>query len=261
MDRTAPLNKPQPDREWVPTCFLLVHSPFAKSTIRYSPMHIQRAADVSYHSRVSIYGRSPVEPIWTRESGAMHLDDIFAIDSTEIASDLGVDTLFHYGEAFQWSPEMPPPTPNIAMPLHLHYTSSDGSMYGHLASFFIFGAPRSVERGDFYYESFPCARIDKDHDFSAYIINPFLRASMYQVSVVGERGVLWTSDEMSIRGKGAAEWRASESTFKGCEGPVGVIVKSRLKTTSFFATRNGQGRMIGLDHGHPFLAHVMDHRR
>ncbi len=183
------------------TCFLLVHGPAVRSTIRYSPMHIQRASDVTYHSRVSIYGRNAVEPAWTKESGAMHLDDIFAIDSSEVAAALGTDTLFHYGEAFNWSPEMPPPTPNIAMPLHLHYTSTDGSMNGHLASFFIFGAPRSVERGEFYYESFPCARLNKDHDFSAYIINPFLRSSMFQVLVVGERGVIWSSMSAPSRAK------------------------------------------------------------
>src|SRR5882724_2772901 len=122
MDGTTPLNKIETAREWVPTCFLVAHGPTVRSSIRYSPMHIQRAADVSYQSRIMIYGRSPVEPVWSVESSSLNLDDVFAVDSAKIAADLGVETLFHYGEAYNWSPEMPPPTPNIAMPVHLHYT-------------------------------------------------------------------------------------------------------------------------------------------
>ncbi len=247
-------------REWVPSCFLLVHDAHAHSTIRFTPMHIQRAADVSYRASVKIYGRSPVHPVWQKESGPLHLDDVSSIDSAEIAHELKTDRLFHYGEAFNFSPEMAPPTPNIAMPSHLHYGSDDGSFHGHLASFFIFGAPRSVQRGDRYYESFPGALVNGDFHISAFIINPFVRPSKFRVLIVdAERGT-WTSPEASVRGKGAAEWTSATSDFPGASGPVGVIVQSDLKTTSFFATRDAAGKMIGLDHGHPFLAQVLDHQ-
>jgi hypothetical protein len=247
-------------REWVPSCFLLVHDAHAHSTIRFTPMHIQRAADVSYRSSVKIYGRSAVQPVWQRESGSLHLDSVFSIDSAEVARDMKVERLFHYGEAFNFSPEMSPPTPNIAMPSHLHYGSDDGSFHGHLASFFIFGAPRSVQRGERYYESFPGARVNADFQISAFIINPFVRASKFRVQIVdAERGV-WTSPEASVRGKGAAEWSSAGSDFPASKAPVGVIVQSDLKTTSFFATRDADGKMIGLDHGHPFLAQVLDHQ-
>lgn len=247
----------KPAREWVPTCFLVRHTPTIRSTIRYSPMHIQRAADVTYRSRISIYGRNPIQPIWTQESPPLNLEDVYSVDSLEIANALGTDTLLHYGEAYNWSPEMPPPTPNIAMPLHLHYTSTDGGFSGHLASFFIFGAPRSVLRGESYFESFPCARIDRNHQFSVYLINPFLRNSSYQILIVNKGRVQWESETYFIKGKGVAEWLSKTSDFPGAEGPVGVVVKSQLKTTSFFATTNAEGKMIGLDHGHPFLAQVL----
>ena len=57
-------------------------------------------------------------------------------------------------------------------------------MFGHLASFFIFGAPRSVQRGDFYYENFPGARLDDDHHISAFVINPFVRTGRFRVIIV-----------------------------------------------------------------------------
>jgi hypothetical protein len=261
MDRATSLTNPpvklEPAREWVPTCFLLRHNAQVRSTIRYSPMHIQRAANVTYRSRISIYGNNPMQPIWTKESPVMQLDDVFAIDSAQIADELGMESLFHYGEAYNWSPEMPPPTPNIAMPLHLHYTSTDGSFNGHLASFFIFGAPRIVLRGDSYFDNFPCARIDVDHDFSVFMINPFLRATTYQVLIVSDGKILWESETKTVRGKGVSTWSSRESTFPGCSQPVGIIVKSQLKATSFFATVNAEGKMIGLDHGHPFLAQIL----
>jgi hypothetical protein len=190
----------------------------------------------------------------------MSLDDIFSVSSEEIAADLKAEQLFHYGEAYNWSPEMAPPTANIAMPLHVHYSSSDGSMQGHLASFFIFGAPRSVVRGDYYYECFPSARVDEGHHLSAFVINPFLRSSSYQVRIIRGDGGVWESPEMVVRGKSVAKWSSRESGFGGSSEPVGVVIKSKLKTTSFFATETADGVMVGLDHGHPFLAHVLDHR-
>jgi hypothetical protein len=249
--------KGRPAREWVPSCFLVMHDTHVSTSIRYSPMHIQRAADVTYRSTIKLYGRSPVQPIWTAESGVMQLDDVFTVESERIAKELGVEKLFVYGEAFNRSPEMPPPTPNIAMNLHVRYGSDDGSLQGQLASFFIFGAPRSVQRGVSYYESFPGARVNAEHALSAYIINPFLRTSGYRVHIVDAKNGRWSSPEYTVKGKGAAEWNSTKSDFPGSPDPVGIIVQSDLKTTSFFATRAADGKMIGLDHGHPFLAQVL----
>lgn len=249
--------KGRPVREWVPSCFLVMHDAHVSTSIRYSPMHIQRAADVTYRSTIKLYGRSPVQPIWTAESGVMQLDDVFAVESGRIASDLGVEKLFVYGEAFNRSPEMAPPTPNIAMNLHVRYGSDDGSLHGQLASFFIFGAPRSIQRGVSYYESFPGARANADHSLSAFIINPFLRTSGYRIHIVDAKRGTWTSPGFTVKGKGAAEWNSAKSDFPGSPDPIGIIVQSDLKTTSFFATRNAEGKMIGLDHGHPFLAQVL----
>jgi hypothetical protein len=249
----------QPAREWVPSCFFVIHDAHVATTIRYTPMHIQRA-DVSYFSAIKIYGRSPVHPVWSVESGPLHLDSVFSVDSAKIARELGVEKLFAYGEAFNWTPEMPPPTPNVAMPAHMHFSSDDGSMFGHLASFFIFGAPRSVQRGESYYENFPGARIDANHHVSAFVINPFVRTGKFRVILVGAEFGRWESREITVRGKGVSEWTSIGSGCPHSSQPIGVIIQSDLKTSAVFATRAADGKMIGLDHGHPFLAQVLDHQ-
>jgi len=248
-----------PPREWVPSCFFVLHDEHVSTSLRYSPMHIQRAADVTYFSTIKIYGRSAVQPIWSLESDALHLDSVFAVDTARIAADLGVKQLFAYGEAFNWTPDMPPPTPNVAMPIHMHFSSTDGSLFGHLASFFIFGAPRSVQRGDRYYENFPGARIDADHHITAYVINPFVRPSKWRVIVVDSENGRWESPEMTVRGKNVAQWSSAASDCPRSRKPVGIIIQSDAKTSGVFATRTADGKMVGLDHGHPFLAQVLDH--
>lgn len=251
---------PIPQREWVPSCFFLKHGRHGKTTIRYTPMHIQRAADVTYKSEIKLYGRNPVEPVWTTESGPLTLDSVFSVDSEKVAADLGAEDLLLYGEAFNYSPEMAPPTPNVAMPIHMHFSSSDGSLFGHLASFFIFGAPRSVQRGDFYYENFPCSLVDQSHKLTVFVINPFVRTGRFWVRIIGAKGEVWESDAVTLKGKGVAEWNAESSGCPVFTSPVGVVVKSDLKASSVFATRTADGKMVGLDHGHPFLQQVLDHR-
>jgi len=246
-----------PPREWVPSCFLVLHDGPAYSTVRYTPMHVMRAAEVSYHSEIRIFGRSATQPVWAAESGAMQLEDVFTIESGRIVQELGVERLFAYGEALNRSPEMAPPTANIAMPLHVRYGSADGSFRGQLASFFIFGAPRSVERGESYYESFPAALMNREFSLRVFVLNPYVRACRWRVKIIDSVRGAWTSPEMTIRAKGAAEWRSADSGYPGSPDPVGVIVQSDLKTTSFFATLDAAGKMIGLDHGHPFLAQVL----
>ena len=248
-----------PVREWVPSCFIVLHDEHVRTTIRYTPMHIQRA-DVTYSSTLKIYGRNAVNPVWTAESGPMHLDSVFSIDSAQIAADLKTDKLLAYGEAYNVTPDMPPPTPNVSMPAHMHFSSTDGSMFGHLASFFIFGAPRSVERGEFYYESFPGVLSNEEHHVTVFVINPFVRTGRFTVSLIESAENRWESPEIIVKGKGVAEWSLPGSGCPHFKKPVAVLVKSDLKTSAFFATRTADGKMIGLDHGHPFLAQVLDHK-
>lgn len=249
----------RPPREWVPSCFLLLHDAHVRTTLRYSPMHIQRA-DVRYLSEIKIYGRSPTQPVWSTGSEPMRIDDVFSVQSTQIAESLGLKQMLAYGEAYNHTPDMAPPTANVAMPVHMHFTSDDGSMFGHLASFYIFGSPRSVLRGNHYYDTFPGARVDADHQISVFVMNPFVRPSRFWVSVVWGDGTKWTSPELKVRGKGAAEWRSSESDCPHSAEPAGIIIESELKTSAVFATRAGDGKMLGFDHGHPFLAQVLDHQ-
>lgn len=247
-----------PAREWVPSSFLIVHDENISTTIRFSPMQIQRA-DVSYTSKIFVYHRSIAEPIWKAESGTMGLEDVFSIDSAQIARESKMDRLFAYGEAYNVTPDMAPPTANTAMPVHVHYTSRDGSMFGHLASFFIFGSPRSLQRGERYYENFPAARIDANHLLQTYTINPFARACRFTVRIMDGRSISWESQPIIVRGKGVAQWSSVESGCPQFDHPVGIVIASDLKTSSFFGTRHADGRMVGLDHGHPFLAQVLNH--
>jgi hypothetical protein len=87
-----------------------------------------------------------------------------------------------------------------------------------------------------------------------------VRPSRYWIRVVAADGSTWTSPEFKVRGKGVAEWRSSDSDCPRSANPVGIIVVSELKTSAVFATRAGDGKMLGFDHGHPFLAQVLDHQ-
>ena len=60
-----------------------------------------------------------------------------------------------------------------------------------------------------------------------------------------------------MRGKGGGQWHSKGSGCPNFDGPVGIVVETEMKTTSFFATRSGDGKMIGLDHGHSFLTQVL----
>jgi hypothetical protein len=226
--------------------------------VSYSPRHLCRR-EATYRARIRIYDRKLTEPVWQTESDALALGSVFTIDSRTIARDLGRTDFLLYGEAETWSPDSTPETANIIMPVHLHYASTDASMRGHLASFAIYGAPRVIERGELYYENFPSATIGAEGQLSIFIINPFLRPTQASVCLVQESGA-WESPAITIRGKSVCEWKSDASGFPGSAQPVGVVVKTNLKTTAFFAHRDPEGRMLGLDHGHPFLSQVLDHR-
>ena len=256
---SAKIKIPMRPREWVPSAFLVIHDRNISCTIRYTPMQLRRNAEARYFSHCRIYGNSPIQPVWQRESGPLPLQSNFNIDSAAIAADLGVEKLFHYGEVLNYSPDFNPPDANLAMPSHLHYQSTDGSFQGHIASFAIFGAPRRIERGDFHYESFPSARVDGEMYVSVYVVNPFVRPSGFWVQLAMPDGEKIDSERCVVRGKGVATWSSEALNLPPEKNPVSVIVRSEAKTTSFFTTRTRDGTMIGLDHGHPFLLQVMNH--
>jgi hypothetical protein len=258
-EKKAP--KPKRQREWAPSAFLIVHDREVSCTIRFTPMHLRRNPDARYFSSFKVYGNSPTQPVWQSESPALPLHSVHDVRSADIARDLGLERLFHYGEAFNWSPDFNPPDPNIAMPSHVHYQSTDGSFHGHLASFFIFGSPRRIERGDFHYESFPAARVDDAMYCSVYVINPFVRPSGFWVKLVTADGESIESERLVVRGKGVATWSGEKIALPPGKNPVSVLVRSEAKTTSFFATRTRDGKMIGLDHGHPFICQVLNHMK
>ena len=101
--------KPKRHREWVPSAFLIVHDQAVSCTIRFTPMHLRRNPDARYFSSLKVYGNSPIQPVWRAESGALPLHSVYNVYSAAIARDMGVERLFHYGEAFNWSPDFNPP--------------------------------------------------------------------------------------------------------------------------------------------------------
>jgi len=252
---------PKRPREWVPSAFLLIHTPNISCTIRYTPMQHRRNPDARYFSHVKIFGNSAIEPVWETKSGPLPLQSNFALESGAIAADLGIDKLFHYGEVLNSSPDFNPPDPNVSMASHLHYRSTDGSFYGGVSSFTIFGAPRRIERGAYHYEAFPSMRVDEEKYFSVYIINPFVRPAGFWVQIVTKDGEKIESERCVVRGKGVASWSSKGLEIPRDKNPLGVIVRSETKTTSVFTTSTRDGKMIGLDHGHPFLLQVLNHVR
>lgn len=252
---------PKREREWVPSACLIIHDRNVSSTLRYTPMQLRRNVGARYLCGYKVYGNSPIQPVWQKESGPLPLRSNYQVESAEIARELGVEKLFHYCEVFNRSPDFNPPDANVGMPSHVHYQSTDGSFQGHLASFAVFGAPRRIERGDFHYESFPSARVDDEMYLSVYVVNPFVRSSGFWVQLITADGERIESERNVVRGKGVATWSAENVILRHGQNPVSVIVRSEAKTTSFFTTRTRDGKMIGLDHGHPFLLQVLSHNK
>ena len=244
-------------QEWAPTCFLIAHSETANTTIHFAPRHICRR-EARYYARLRIYDRSLTQPVWTGESGECKLGSIHAWHSADIAKTIGKPSFMLYGEADAWSPDYAPAHYSLGMGVHAHYASTDATFRGQIAGFSIYGVPRIVVRGDYYYENFPAVLVNDRHRVSVFSINPFLRSTRLTILLIHEEGV-WESAPVVLRGKSVIEWKSVDCGFPGSEKPLGLVVKSELKTTSFFATRDAEGRMLGLDHGHPFLSQVLSH--
>jgi hypothetical protein len=252
------MSDPDPAQEWAPSCFVVAHGATVRSIIRFSARHICRR-EAAYRARIRIYGRSLTEPVWISESETISLGAVYSVESGEIARALGNSSFLLYGEADTWSADYMPETLNTSIGVHTHYASTDATFRGHIASFAIYGAPRVVERGAAYYENFPAALLNDTHHLSIFTVNPFLRSTKMSVRLIHSGGV-WESPTVTIRGKSVGEWKSAGCGFPGSVEPIGVVVKTDLKTNSFFATRDASGIMLGLDHGHPFLSQVLDHR-
>ena len=189
----------------------------------------------------------------------MPLISTYNISSRQIAMETGRSTLFAYAEEEHCIVNRNPDSAIIALGTHVHYVSTDASVQGHIASFFIFGSPRTMLKGDYYYENFPGVRIGDRYDLVTYTLNPFTKPSRFWVRIVDARGHTLNSEELIAAAKGVLEWRSSELGKVSAANPCGVIIQSELKLNTIFGTLGPERTMISLDHGHPFLSQVLRH--
>jgi hypothetical protein len=246
-------------RSWVPCAFLLIHNENVSTTLRFTPMQVSRDSDVTYRPSFRVYEKDPNEVAWEKVGPSMPLESVWSVTSAEVAEAMGRKTLFHYGEDHHVIEQREPVDSINTLITYAHYHSTDGSMRGYIGAFQIFGAAVKMLKGNYYYTNFPGARIDDDFGLKIFTVNPFTRPSAYSIILVDRNGRQIESKMMEIAGKSAKEWSSRELDLRGFESPYGVIVKSVLKISSFFATVNSSDKMVSVEHGHPFFPYVLNH--
>lgn len=257
--RPAAKFTPHIHREWVPTCLLMIHDEKRSTSIRFAPLHVSRDQGVTYEAVFKVFGEDPLEPIWEAQSPAMGLTDLFCVESTQVAEATGRKRLFSYVEEYSRVRERGPQNAIISLNSQAQYNSTDGSLHGHLGSFYIFGSPRKMLKGQYYYENFPGAKIGSGHAARVYCLNPFTRSSGFWVLVVDAEGRTYESPRLEVGGKQAAEWKSEDMDLGDVPQPCGLIVRSELKLGSIFAAVDSSGRMVSFEHGHAFLSQVLKH--
>jgi len=259
IGRLAAPPTPHIRRQWLPLCLLLVHSRGVETTLRCTPCHLFSDETLLYSVEIRVFGSDPLHPIYTKKSGPIGLFDVFSVTSAEVADATGTAELFCYVEEYSRVVGQDPPNAVTTLNTQAHYASLDGSYHGHIGGIFIFGAPRKMLKGRFYYENFPGVSVAGGMEFSAFLLNPFTRPAEYSILLIDACGKTFESEPDIILGKGAMRWSSRGRDLPGLTSPCGAVVKSSLKLASFFASHDQQGRMISMDHGHPFLAEVLRH--
>jgi hypothetical protein len=246
-------------RAWVPCALLLIHNETVSTTLRFTPMQVSRDTGVTYRPSFRVYENDPNEPVWEKVGPSMPLESVYSLTSAEIAKAMGRKTLFHYAEDHHIIEQREPVDSIRTLVTYVHYYSTDGSMMGYIGAFQIFGASVKMLKGDYYYNNFPGVQLDDDFSLKIFTVNPFTRPSKYSIILVDRTGRQMETDMMQIAGKSAQEWSSKGLDLRGSEGPFGIIVKSVLKLSSFFATVNSADKMVSVEHGHPFFTYVLNH--
>jgi hypothetical protein len=261
MDRTAQVTaegrrSDEATNGWAPTSVMIVHGNGVRTSVRYNPLEPNRALGSRWKVRARVYGRRPLEPIWEEESDWIEAGrGQYELVSDRLAEALGLEELAHYAEFHPYSPDRPPTHEQIAAPLFAHYTSDDGSFEAHIPSAYMYGASRSYKMvSGWKYQNFPYVELGGPFDLRIYSMNQTLKKVAYGVILVpGDGGGPIESDMRAMRPKSvdAFDERLVEHEDPR---PYGVIIKSDLRIASFVGVFNReQGRLIGLDHTHPFF--------
>jgi hypothetical protein len=262
MATDIPLTEEQRERirrSWVPCAFLMIHNETVSTTLRFTPLQVSRDTSVTYRPSFRIYDKDPNEVAWEKYGPSMPLESVFTLTSAEVAQAMGRKTLFHYGEDHHVIEQREPVDAIKTLVTYVHYHSTDGSMMGYIGAFQIFGAPVKMLKGDYYYNNFPGVQLDDDFSLKIFSVNPFTRSSPYSVILIDRNGRQIESEMMEIKGKSGHEFSSCRMDLRGLESPFGVIVKSVLKISSFYATVNSSNKMVSVEHGHPFFTYVLNH--
>jgi len=242
-------------RHWVPASHFVLHDDDVTTSLQFSPRVECRKLDATFHVRVSVYDGSVARPALEYVQGPLGMNDDWILTSTEIAARLGHTKLFHYLEVHFWSDDAAARTSASVAESFAHYSSRSGTMEAHLPSAFIYGSGRfSRKKGPLNYQNYPGVET-RDMFVTAYTINPFARRANYRVILVDAGGRRVESAPVQMPGKAVSRWTSDAGLTSGLVSPAGVIIASDLKLTSFVGQLSARsGRMIGLDHTHPFIS-------
>lgn len=246
-------------RDWLPLCMFIVHEEDVRTTIRCAPCHVYLDSSVKYSVELKVYGSDPAAPIWVKKSQPINLMGVFSVSSAEIAEATGRSKMFCYVEECSRVVGKQPQSVIMTLNSQAHYSSESGRYHGHVGGNFIFGAPRKMLKGEFYYENFPGVSLERGAEFITYVMNPFTRSAEYSIILVDSRGTVYTSEPVAIPGKSVSIWSTKGKDLDGMLSPCGAVVRSDLKLSSYFASRNRDGRMVSMDHGQPFLSQLLRH--
>ena len=242
-------------RHWVPASHFVVHSEDVTTTLEFSPRVECRKLDATFFARVALYDGAVAKPALEYVEGPLGMDDVWFVTSGELARRLGKATLFNYLEVHFWSDDAVARTSAVVAESFAHYTSRSGVMEAHLPSAFIYGSGRFTRKtGPMNYQNFP--GVDTvDAEVVCYTINPFPRRSTYRVVLVGANGARVSAAPIDMRGKSVSRWTSEGMELSALRSPAGVVIASDVKLTTFVGQLSRHdGRMVGLDHTHPFIS-------
>jgi len=185
----------------------------------------------------------------------MELHGQETLHSADICRAAGLSKLFHYCEVMAYSPDVQPTGVSSVLVSYHHFTSRDGRFVAHLPAAYIWGAARFTRTERFHYENFPGAVATNEQQLVVITLNPFVRPTKYWISTVDALGGKYEEGPFRIPGKGVSRWDGVNVPHGSLKNPLGVIVRSDSKTASFVgATDLPSGRMIDLEHMHPFFS-------
>ncbi len=240
--------------EWAPSANFVLHDERVSTTISFSPLATTRLPG-RYFWEFRLYGANPIEPIFVHKSDAMALHDQVTLTSGQIAAAVGAERLFNYCEVMAHSPDTKPVGVSSVLVGFHHFTSTDGSVEAHLPAAYIWGAARFTRTERFHYENFPAVKITTDLRPVVYMLNPFVRPMNYWIVLTDAEGREYEEGPFRVAGKGVAHWSGARAQQAGLASPAGLVVRSESKGNAFVGSIHlPTGRMVDLEHMHPFFA-------